>query len=78
MNLIVCDICGEKIDYSSTPKFGYLDGSAIGKHGIRFQLPLFQSPEHYTWTETDVCFRCGLELTVAFVNLKETRGAKKR
>lgn len=77
MIIAVCDICGEKIDSPSSPKLAHQQG-APGRHGARFEFPLFQTPEKWVFTEIDLCLSCGLELTKAYVDLKGKRGPRGR
>lgn len=67
MDIVICDVCSRQIDQPKTHSAG-----------ARFEFPLFQSPEKYSLTLTDLCMSCGLALSNAYRDLKEKRRTTKR
>lgn len=66
MEIVICDICGTTVSQPATHK-----------EGLRFEIPLAQSPKQFKPTIVDLCFPCGQELSKAFVALKGLRDARK-
>ncbi len=62
MDIVICDICGRRIEQPRTHNLG-----------VRFEMPLFQSPEKFTMETTDLCLSCGLELSQVYMGLKNKR-----
>lgn len=62
MDIVICDLCGATIAQPATHK-----------EGLRFEIPLAQSPKQFKETRVDLCFPCGQELSKAFVALRDVR-----